>query len=76
MGSVSLDDGTEERCGGYNISADVWELESSNGDALADEGGGSSRSASFSPFAGGGKNVLVWEDKPLKKSFDLSSKPF
>lgn len=87
MGSVSSEEGTEERCGSYSLSADVSESESSNDDVEEDEGGGASSSAGFSPFAAGssasmtptfsfpvigGKDVVVWDEKPLKSGSDLT----
>ncbi|KAL0356539.1 UNVERIFIED_CONTAM: Rop guanine nucleotide exchange factor 1 [Sesamum calycinum] len=87
MGSVSSEEGSEERCGSYSLSADVSESESSNGDVEDDEGGGASSSAGFSPFAAGssapltptfsfpvigGKDVVVWDEKPQKRASDLS----
>lgn len=86
MGSVSSEEGTEERCGSYSLSADVSESESSNDD-VEDDVGGASSSAGFSPFAAGssapltptfsfpligGKDVVVWDEKPLKSGSDLS----
>ena len=87
MGSVSSEEGSEERCGSYSLSADISESESSNGQVEEDECGGASSSAGFSPFAAGasaslsptfsfpvigGKDVVVWDEKPLKRSSDLS----
>ncbi|KAK6118676.1 hypothetical protein DH2020_047589 [Rehmannia glutinosa] len=87
MGSVSSEEGSEERCGSYSLSADVSESESSNDDVEEDEAGGASSSAGFSPFAAGssapltptfsfpligGKDVVVWDEKPQKRGSDLS----
>ncbi|KAL7118471.1 hypothetical protein ACP275_02G003700 [Erythranthe tilingii] len=87
MGSVSSEEGSEERCGSYSLSADISESESSNGDIDEDERGGASTSSGFSPFAAGssapltptfsfpligGKDVVVWDEKPHKRSSDLS----
>lgn len=86
MGSVSSEEGSEERCGSYSLSADVSESESSNGE-VEDECGGASSSAGFSPFAAGGsasltptfsfpviggKDVVVWDEKPPKSASDSS----
>ncbi|KAL3613915.1 Rop guanine nucleotide exchange factor 1 [Castilleja foliolosa] len=82
MVSVSSEEGSEERCGSYSLSADVSESESSN-----DEASGASSSAGFSTFAAGssapftptfsfpligGKDVLIWDEKLPKRSSDLS----
>ncbi|KAL1554480.1 Rop guanine nucleotide exchange factor 1 [Salvia divinorum] len=87
MGSVSSEEGSEERCGSYSLSADISESESSNDEVEEDECGGASSSAGFSPFAVGGlaslsptfsfpviggKDVVVWDEKPHKRSSDLS----
>ncbi|GER50214.1 Rop guanine nucleotide exchange factor [Striga asiatica] len=90
MGSVSSEEGSEERCGSYSLSADVSESESSAGDAVEDEGGAPSSSAGFSSFAAGssapstptftfpligGRDVVVLDEKPRKRGSDLSA-PF
>lgn len=87
MGSVSSEEGSEERCGSYSLSADISESESSNGEVEEDDCGGASSSAGFSPFAAGGsasltpifsfpviggKDVVVWDEKPLKRVSDSS----
>ncbi|XP_073028581.1 rop guanine nucleotide exchange factor 1 [Primulina eburnea] len=87
MGSVTSEDGSEDRCGrSYSLSADVSEAGSSSYDA-EEEDGPTSRSMVYSPFAAGGsaavtptfsfpviggKDVVVWDDKPLKRGSDLS----
>ncbi|KAL3813983.1 hypothetical protein ACJIZ3_015251 [Penstemon smallii] len=88
MGSVTSEEGSEERCGSYSLSADVSESESSSYDAEGYVRGRASSSTAFSPFAAGssapltpkfsfpvigGKDVLVWDDeKPQKRGTDLS----
>ncbi|KAL6522510.1 Rop guanine nucleotide exchange factor 1 [Orobanche minor] len=86
MGSVSSEEGSEGRRGSYSLSADVSESESSSDD-VEDEAVGASSSAGFSPFAAGssapltptfsfpligGKDVMVWDEKPQKRGSDLS----
>lgn len=87
MASVSSEEGSEERCGSYSLSADISESESSNDDVYEDERGGASSSTGFSPFGAGssapltptfsfpligGKDVVVWDEKPQKRNTDLS----
>ncbi|CAA0807710.1 Rop guanine nucleotide exchange factor 1 [Striga hermonthica] len=87
MGSVSSEEGSEERCGSYSLSADVSESESSAGDAVEDVTGAPSSSAGFSSFAAGssapstpaftfpligGRDVVVLDEKPRKLGSDLS----
>ncbi|XP_051147212.1 rop guanine nucleotide exchange factor 1-like [Andrographis paniculata] len=87
MESVSSEeDGNGDSRRSYSMSADVSELESSAGDLAEDEGGGFS-SASFSSFAPGcstpltptfsfpligGKDVVLWDEKPNKPRTDSS----
>ncbi|XP_073308224.1 rop guanine nucleotide exchange factor 1-like [Primulina huaijiensis] len=88
MGSVTSEDGSEDRCGrSYSLSADVSEAGSSSYDAEEEEDGPTSRSMVYTPFAAGGsaavtptfsfpviggKDVVVCDDKPLKRGSDLS----
>ncbi|CAA0827744.1 Rop guanine nucleotide exchange factor 1 [Striga hermonthica] len=88
MGSISSEEGSEERCGSYSLSADVSESESSTDGVEEDEGGGgASSSTGFSPFAAGssapltpafsfpligGKDAVVWDETPQKRASDLS----
>ncbi|GER42374.1 Rop guanine nucleotide exchange factor [Striga asiatica] len=88
MGSVSSEEGSEERCGSYSLSADVSESESSADGVEEDEdGGGASSSTGFSPFVAGssapltpafsfpligGKDAVVWDETPQKRGSDLS----
>ena len=78
MGSVSSDDGSDQLCGSYSLSADVSESESSSSIPSSPLARRPANGKSCFPALPvmlpvvGGKDVVVWDEKTEKEDTDLS----
>ena len=78
MGSVSSDDGSDQLCGSYSLSADVSESESSSSIPSSplprhpENGKSCFRLPPVMLPVVGGKDVVVWDEKTEKGETDLS----
>ncbi|GFY89831.1 rho guanyl-nucleotide exchange factor 1 [Actinidia rufa] len=78
MGSVSSDDGSDQLCGSYSLSADVSESESSSSIPSSPLAYRPANGKSCFPAPPvmlpvvGGKDVVVWDEKTEKEETDLS----